>query len=395
MDLAQTLYGHLRQKEPFCFSKFNDGEWSLLAPNTTASRGHQKTSDLLRVKLFEALIHTHPRYYLGLPCPNCNSAAHTGAATLRCGTPRAPADHPLANALINCNVGETVRTLKEVLPSYPSVHIVVSHQADVSALQKELGVTFASTLRVPANNAFDPAYRVLAPSRFENGACVLLCCGPLGRVLAHEWFLSHEHNITCLELGSLFDPITQNKAYMYHYGGLGPCPHCNPRPDHDGAFTSYLTASTQSEHWFMPLRRIIEEYRVPSRCMAAYLGKKGREYERRLCLALGAQGEERERLLREVHTDFPDRWEAGTYLFDMRREWRVLQDLMTRQEGPKSELTDHEVYSWRVYAFAAVEAWYNGRLDLGLKACERLLEPERSVPEEQRDMAMRNISYYR
>ncbi len=394
MEFATTLYDHLHRREPFCFSKFNDGEQALLSPWSVASRGHQATSDLLRVRLFEALIYTHPRYYLGLPCPNCNSAAHTGASTLRYGSARMPPGAPHANVLINCNVGDTVRTLKEALPSYPSVHLVVADGADVATLERELGLTFGSVLRVPADNGFDAAYPLLKNASFQEGACVLLCCGPLGRVLAHEWFRASGHRITCLELGSLFDPVSQNKAYMYHYGGLGPCPHCNPRPDHGGAFTSYITASTEVEHWYVPLATVINQYRVPAKSMVLYFGRRGMEYERRLALCFAEVLEDRARLLRAVHGEYPDRWEAGLYLYEMTREWEILADLMGRPLPPMNEHTDRAVYDWRVYSVVAVEAWYNQRKDLGKIACEKLLEPTRPVPDDHRDMARRNISYY-
>ena len=42
-----------------------------------------------------------------------------------------------------------------------------------------------------------------------------------------EWFEKNK-SLTCLELGSYFDPLLNNKSYMYHTGNLLYCNICNP-----------------------------------------------------------------------------------------------------------------------------------------------------------------------
>jgi predicted O-methyltransferase YrrM len=56
---------------------------------------------------------------------------------------------------------------------------------------------------------------------------VICLCGPLGRVLCYEWFKANP-KLTCLELGSLFDPFLKNRSYAYHTQNHTPCYGCFP-----------------------------------------------------------------------------------------------------------------------------------------------------------------------
>jgi hypothetical protein len=48
----------------------------------------------------------------------------------------------------------------------------------------------------------------------EPGSLVFVSCGPLGRILTKEWF-EWDRSLTILEVGSVFDPMTQNVWRQY------------------------------------------------------------------------------------------------------------------------------------------------------------------------------------
>lgn len=80
MDKVDILYNHIKNNEPFCFIKMNDGEISALDPNSEGmSRGDEKSSDLMSYKLKEALNYRHDNYYIGLPCIKCNNHHYNNA----------------------------------------------------------------------------------------------------------------------------------------------------------------------------------------------------------------------------------------------------------------------------------------------------------------------------
>ena len=87
------------------------------------------------------------------------------------------------------------------------VHLVLSQNASVDAFCASTSVPVASVVRVPSVNAFPSAYEAHRGgwTRYRTGDIVLLLCGPLGRLLAVEWFLQ-QPSATFLELGSFFDP---------------------------------------------------------------------------------------------------------------------------------------------------------------------------------------------
>ena len=69
----EWFLNNLKEKTPFSFSRFNDGELGCIMENSNfiASRGAQKNSTELSYKLKECLTHQQDNYWVGIPCPNC------------------------------------------------------------------------------------------------------------------------------------------------------------------------------------------------------------------------------------------------------------------------------------------------------------------------------------
>jgi hypothetical protein len=80
---------------------------------------------------------------------------------------------------------------------------------------------------LPKKNAWDVYDSIKkADTEFQKDDIIILSCGPMGRVLACEWF-SQNSNCTYLDLGSTFDPYTRNVWHNCHKGKLKFCKECN------------------------------------------------------------------------------------------------------------------------------------------------------------------------
>ena len=209
----------LEQNKPFCFIKMNDGETSIMMGcDTPASRGYQDYNDLLKTKLLEAFNYTDENYYVGLPCEHCHPTHRNFCLGLK------HFENPyLANLLINSNFEKTRELLERILP-HRKVTIIVNQNADTTKLPFQP----MQILRVPEKNGWD-FYDIMKNlyHLVNDGNVVLFMCGPLGRVLAYEWY-KMKKTITCVELGSFYDYLTIGKAYMYHTDILPLCSVCNP-----------------------------------------------------------------------------------------------------------------------------------------------------------------------
>ncbi len=223
----EILKNLLESKTPFHFSHQNDGEISLMThPKTTiASRGNQPGDQTISEAIRKSLYFRAENFYVGIPCSNCYPSMHENALKVT-GT-----NQPhvmLANTLINSNYQNTLQLLKKIMPER-NVVLVTSVNSDVDAFSDYFNVKPVIVIEVPNVNAWS-VYNDLKDKWKDcvsNGDLVLFCCGPLGRVLSADWFRKNE-TITSLELGSLFDPITQKQMYLYHQKILHPCSVCNP-----------------------------------------------------------------------------------------------------------------------------------------------------------------------
>ena len=106
------------------------------------------------------------------------------------------------------------------------VHLVVSTRADVQRFTRCTGISPVGVMRVTATDAFPHGMDTHASAwtSFASDDVVILCAGPLGRVLAVHWF-QKQPLATYLELGSFFDPELQpdGKTLGARYYGAVQC----------------------------------------------------------------------------------------------------------------------------------------------------------------------------
>ena len=231
MDKVSILLNFIEEKKPFCFIKMNDGEINaLLNPNASLSRGLDKSSDKMSSKLKEALIYEQDNYFVGLPCNKCYGSLCDKIKTM---IPHKKKENILlANLLINSNMNTTTQKFQTCFQDRHVIMVCNQKMSKNLPSLKDFGIFVNEVYIVADKLAFSTDYDQIRHKikDIPDNSVVLACCGPLGRVLCYEWF-SQNSSLTCIELGSYFDPILNDKSYLYHTGTLQHCGVCNVNQD--------------------------------------------------------------------------------------------------------------------------------------------------------------------
>jgi len=226
MEKVNILYNNLENNIPFCFIKVNDGEVSaMIDVNCNLSRGDEKSSIKLSEKIKECILYNSKNYYIGLPCSLCYNDYYNKTKIYTNDN----SNILNANILINTNVNKTLQILTKTMKNKNIVIVTnITNLKNIAALGI-YNINPYKVVIISEKYAFENDYeKVKNEYKNLNDNDIVLClCGPLGRILCYEWF-KNNNTLTCLELGSLFDPLLRNKAYLYHLGTHKYCDECFP-----------------------------------------------------------------------------------------------------------------------------------------------------------------------
>lgn len=172
----------------------------------TTDRGWQSSSPALQSRMLGAFLLDQRNFFRGVPCERDIHAGHA-VGLLRAARSRM-SEVTVATLFLNGNYKLARKALPEILRATGvRVHLVTGEHADVSRFADLTSITPVNVLRVAQRHAFPRSYIGLqqAWQQVAAGDVVLLCAGPLGSILAAEWF-ALQPKATYLELGSFFDP---------------------------------------------------------------------------------------------------------------------------------------------------------------------------------------------
>jgi hypothetical protein len=232
MDNVSKIYNLFKTKTPFCFIKINDGECIAMDNPTPVygiiSRGDDVSSEQLSECLKNALNYTGLNYFVGLPCKVCRNKDYNVAMKYYKNPPNPVESNLLcANILINSNTYSTFDVFQEY--AHTRSIIIVSNEKNLTNIAniERFNIKPYRVIKVAEQYAFQTNYEELkeAYKTFNNGDTILCLCGPLGRVLCYEWY-KNNNTLTCLELGSIFDPYLRNRSHSYHTMTHAPCVGC-------------------------------------------------------------------------------------------------------------------------------------------------------------------------
>lgn len=228
----EEIYKKIVNKDPFCFVRINDGEaLAIMDTNATPSRGDERSSNMMSLLLHNIISqpYIHDNLFIGVPCVSCYKDCHDFViAELNNFKPQSFVKNNIvdANILINNNYNNTFDLLrKELIGRHV---IIIANEISVGNIEKLKNVIPVSDFYyVSSKYAFDLDYERIRTINLPNNSFIITLCGPLGRILCYEWFKQNE-TLSCLDLGSFFDPLLRNKSYFYHTNNLGYCYNCYP-----------------------------------------------------------------------------------------------------------------------------------------------------------------------
>lgn len=217
-DLAHLL-ARFAVGMPFTYVHFNDGE--IIAASSTdgvTDRGMQANSPMLKERMRAALRVDIEGAYFGAPCSTYfNHARVHGYNQLAGGLTHTKTT--VATLLIDGNYLIARPIVTEILKARQNrVRMVVANEANMTRFVETTGITPATVWRVPGREAFPTGYESLKSNyqQLRSGDIVLIMAGPLGRILAAEWFVQRPC-VTILELGSFFDLDLFGKSFGAGY----------------------------------------------------------------------------------------------------------------------------------------------------------------------------------
>jgi mannosyltransferase OCH1-like enzyme/predicted O-methyltransferase YrrM len=227
-----VIYNKLFNKIPFCFIRFNDGEISaILSNNAVVSRGSEISSKEMSDELMSIVFdnYLHPSLYLGIPCMLCYREYYNFIVNefIKYKSYDFNKNNVLpANILINNNYDTTFDTLLSTLKD--RYVVVIAGETSITHIDRlSKLIPVSECYAVSDKYAFSKNYQDLKNLDLKNNSIVITLCGPLGRILCYQLFKNNE-TLTCLDLGSFFDPLIQERAYLYHTNTHKYCSECYP-----------------------------------------------------------------------------------------------------------------------------------------------------------------------
>ena len=215
----------LAKGRPFTFVRFNDGEMSAIARKAKViARKDQEVTE----SLVDALVHAlgyrmAGRYWIGGPCPKCFPSLNR---LFRESTSGYPSTAP---ATTFCNEGRWPRFIRDSFKALKDKRIVsiCGKGQKMKELMELIQPKDLHIERVPDTDSFrciEGLRRLIG--LVPDGSVVLLTCGPVGRIVAQEG-CERRPNVTWLDIGSAYDPLTRNVWHRCHLGTLPKCVGCN------------------------------------------------------------------------------------------------------------------------------------------------------------------------
>ncbi len=216
LNKIDIILDNFKNNIPQAIVRINDGEMAgIMRPGSMASRGDQVINKRYSDKLIECLEHEQNNYWIGIPCSLHYPAFHSVAMSY------VDSDYKhltQATIMINRNFDKVNALLPEYFKDKTIYWIGnVDHNVD------NLPFNINTKYNIPSNNALSEYDNIsYIDHTFDPGSIILLSAGPMGRILAKEWF-EKRSDCSFIDVGSFFDPYTRSKSFKYQRVDL---PHC-------------------------------------------------------------------------------------------------------------------------------------------------------------------------
>jgi hypothetical protein len=211
----------VRNNDSFSFSKFADGEFSILMgrsiTNIDGWKYSSEDNDIERRRLVESFLYSDDDYIVGICCPCC---AQEASGWMKLNRESLKGKLTWANIFVNSNYQHFCQFMVPEINDWPGpVHIIATEKGQ----GKTLPIKYSSYHPIPREAWKDP-FAASAIDRLgeiamtRTGQLFLFCAGPLGNILAHKLHLLNQSN-TYLDIGSTLNPWLTGSNRDYLTGG--------------------------------------------------------------------------------------------------------------------------------------------------------------------------------
>ncbi len=210
-DLGRLIEA-VRNRRPFAFSRFGDGEWMIIRnlglDFTQKGNGEFRfdpacpRDSAARAALIESFHDSAPGYLVGIGCPCCWGRELLAPLRQVCHQPESRLTW--ANLWGNANYPRVRNELVPLFGQDREVYLVCHRTADPSSLPFRVQEVFPVGTNAWTED-FALVSRIVERAMTCREALFLFCAGPFSNILAQRGFAANPEN-TYLDLGSVLDP---------------------------------------------------------------------------------------------------------------------------------------------------------------------------------------------
>lgn len=216
-----SLHSKFMSRENFTFSKYADGEWSVIK-NRSINNGEFEYDNyrdaVYRDELLTSFQFQHPKYYIGVSCPCCQGM-DTHTEMIRTSGQNEE-KITWANVWVNSNYR---LFLENMVPEFSirNVTLVCNEDSTIKKLP-----FIPEEIVLVKNNAWHHNYDVINYLKTNDvNRTFLFCCGPFGNILAHK-LCEYNPDNTYLDIGSTLNPFLSTGFYRPYQNLSAPQMTC-------------------------------------------------------------------------------------------------------------------------------------------------------------------------
>ena len=195
------MFNKLKNGQPFSFSKYADGEWSIIQGHHLNNGEFEfcpQTVSFYRDKLIESFKYKNKNYYVGISCPCCQGNESQKMIDFS----EQDTDHlTFANIFVNANYPIYLETFIKQYKNH-DVHLIANKNSKIENLPFKIEKFYPVGFSAWTNN-----YNLINQIKQNNlsNKLFLFCAGPFGNMLAHQlpkiFVGCHHVHIKTLQLG--------------------------------------------------------------------------------------------------------------------------------------------------------------------------------------------------
>lgn len=207
------LFNLLKTKQKFSFSKYADGEYSILINKKITNYDNWTFNPVIhqiqQKELLDSFCYNEKGYYVGISCPCC--VPNDDVIWMRKNVGVDKNHLTWANIFVNGNYGDF---LKYFVPEFSNhdVILIATENGDI----KKLPFVVKEHIKITGTAWYDNFNLVKElPERNDKNKLYLFSAGPLGNMLAAKMWKYNKNNIY-LDIGSTINPwlVGKNRGYL-------------------------------------------------------------------------------------------------------------------------------------------------------------------------------------